>query len=389
MRRVAVIGVGETKYGEHWEKSIRELAVEAGLRALEDAGISSEDLDAIVGGNMSAGSYTGQDHIGALIADFSGIADRHIPAIRVEAACGSGGAAIHVGFNLVASGMYDIVLVGGVEKQTDVGVDMSKEILAGASDREWEAFFGATFPALVAMMAKRYMYEYGDIREQMAMIPVMMHENAMNNPDAHFHRRITVDDVLNSPPIAEPFHLLDVAPVSDGAAAIILAPLDYARKNYDTVVELAGSAVATDYIGMHDRPSLITLAANVHASRKAFRMAGMEVRDLDLLELHDAFSFLPIVTLEDLGLAERGKGASLVEEGILSMDGDLPLSPSGGLKAKGHPVGATGVGQAVEAVWQLRGQAGKRQVPDAEKALIQSIGGTGATIAINLFRREK
>ncbi len=385
MREVAIIGAGETKYGEHWEKSLRDLAVEAGLKALEDAGICAEDIQAIFGGNMSAGSFVGQDHVGALIADFAGLAEHRIPAMRIESACASGAAALHAGFMAVASGLYDIVLVGGVEKMTDLPGDMVTDILAGAADREWEVFLGATFPALAAMMARRYMYEFGMTEEDMAHFPVIAHKHGAMNPDAHFQREITIDTVLNSPMVADPLRLMNCSPVSDGAAALVLAPAEIAKKYTDTPIKISASAFANEYISLHSRDSLIRSVSTIEAGRKAYKMAKKEPKDVDLVEIHDAFSIIAIEAIEDLGFAKKGEGFKLAVEGQLYYDGALPYNPSGGLKAKGHPVGATGVGQVVEIVKQLRNEAGKRQVPNAYVGLAHNVGGTMTSSIVHIL----
>ncbi len=385
MRDVAIIGAGETKYGEHWDKSLRDLAVEAGLKALEDAGICAEDIQAIFGGNMSAGSFVGQDHVGALIADFAGLAEHKIPAMRIESACASGAAALHTGYMAVASGMYDIVLVGGVEKMTDLPGDMVTDILAGAADREWEVFLGATFPSLAAMMARRYMYEYGMTREQMALFPVIAHKHGAMNPDAHFQREITVDDVLNAPMVADPLTLMNCSPVSDGAAAVVLAPAEIAKKYTDSPIKILASTYANEYISLHSRKSLTESLSTIEAGRKAYKMAKKEPKDIDLAEIHDAFSIIAIEGLEGLGFAKKGEAAKLAEEGQLYYDGNLPYNPSGGLKAKGHPVGATGVGQVVEIVKQLRNEAGKRQVENARVGMAHNVGGTMTSSIVHIL----
>ncbi len=385
MRDVAIIGAGETKYGEHWEKSLRDLVVEAGLKAIEDANITAEDIQAIFGGNMSAGSFVGQDHVGALMADFAGLAEHRVPALRIESACASGAAALHAGYMAVASGLYDIVLVGGVEKMTDLQGDMVTDILAGAADREWEVFLGATFPALAAMMTRRYMYEFGMTDEQMALFPVIAHKHGAMNPDAHFQREISVETVLKSPIVAEPLRVMNCSPVSDGAAALVLTSADIARKYTDSPIKISASAFANEYISLHSRESLIKSVSTIEAGQKAYRMAKKEPKDIDLVEIHDAFSIIAIEGLEDLGFAKKGEAWKLAEEGQLYYDGELPYNVSGGLKAKGHPVGATGVGQVVEIVKQLRNEAGKRQVPDAKVGLAHNVGGTMTSSIVHIL----
>lgn len=384
MREVAVIGVGQTPYGEHWTKSLRELAVEAGLKAVEDAGISGKDIQAIFGGNMSANVVVGQDHVAAILADFAGLIDNDLMAIRTEAACGSGGAALHAGYMAVASGLYDIVLVGGVEKMTDVSPEMMTDALASAADREWEVFYGATFPSLGAMIARRHMYEYGTTREQLALIPVQCHENASYNPYAQLRNKITVEDVINAPMVSDPLTLLDCSPMSDGAAAVILAPLEIARKYTDTPIKISASTASTEYVSVHTRSDITTSRANVMAARKAYKMAKKEPKNIKILEVHDAFSIIALIALEDLGFAEKGKGGKFVEDGCIAPNSYVSLNPSGGLKAKGHPVGATGVGQVVEAVLQLRRESKGLQV-DGDVAMTHNVGGASTTVFVHIL----
>ena len=385
MRDVAIIGVGITKFGELWDKSFRNLISEAGTKAILDAGIEGKDIDALYVGSMSPGRFVGQEHIGALVADCSGLDTLHIPATRIEGACASGGMALRQAYISVASGINDIVVAGGVEKMTDVVGGEATNILAMAADQEWEAFFGVTFPGLYAMIARRHMYEYGTTREQMAEVAVKNHENGLLNPNAHFHRKITVEDVLNSPKVADPLTLLDCSPISDGAAALILAPLDEARKYTDKIVKIIGSGQASDSLALHGREDICTLRATVEASRQAYKQAGIEPKDVDVAEVHDCFTIAEILAIEDLGFVKKGEGGKAVEEGMTRLDGEIPVNPSGGLKAKGHPVGATGIAQAAEIVLQLRGEAGKRQVKDAEIGLTHNIGGSGASCVVHIM----
>ena len=381
MRDVAIIGVSQTKFGELWEKSFRDLIVEAGLKAVDDANIEGEDLGAMYVGNMSAGLFVQQEHIASLIADHSGLTP--IPCARVEAACASGGLALRNGIMAVASGYHDIVISAGVEKMTDV-VDPTPAI-ATASDQEWEAQQGVTFPSLYAMMAKRHMYEYGTTREQLAMVSVINHKNGAKNPLAQFPMEISVDAVLNSSIVADPLRLLDCSPVSDGAAAVILCPAEDAKKYTDTPIYVKASAQASGTIALHDRKDLTTIDSTVHASRNAYKMAGIGPKDIDLVEVHDCFSINGLLAVEDLGFVEKGKGGIAIEEGMTELDGKIPVNPSGGLKARGHPLGATGIAQAAEIVWQLRGEAGKRQVDGAQIGMTHNIGGTGGTAAVHIL----
>jgi len=390
MRDVVIVGVGQTKFGEHWTKSLRDLAVEAGLRAIEDAGIYAKDIDAIYGGNMSAGSSIYQDSLGPLIADFTGLAINKIPALRIENGSASGSAALHEGYLAVASGLYDTVLVGGVEKLTDVSSEEITDVLAGAADREWEVFNGATLPALAALMARRYMYEYNAKREQIAMMPVLSHKHGSLNPYAHFRNTIKVEDVLNATMVSEPLTMLDCAPISDGAAALVLTTLENAKKlGKDKIVKISASSVASDYLALHNRESLTRMDSTIFAARKAYRQAKIEPNKINIVELHDAFSIFGLIALEDLGFVEKGKAGMMLEEGIGNLDSKIAINPSGGLKAKGHPVGATGIGQVVEAVLQLRGEAEKRQVNNAEYALTHSVAGSGASSIVHILEVVK
>ncbi|MDD1652206.1 MAG: thiolase domain-containing protein [Methanomicrobiales archaeon] len=385
MRDVAVIGIGCTPFGEHWGASFRDLFIQAGALALEDAGLSGEQIDAMYVGNMSAGRFIEQEHIGALIADYSGMATRHIPATRVEAACASGGLSFRQAVIAVASGMEDVVVAAGVEKMTDVGTGTSVDTLAGAADREWEGFVGATFPGLYAMIATDYMHRYPLTREQLAMVAVKNHFNGARNPIAQFRQEITVETVLKSPLVADPLRLFDCSPITDGAAAVIVAPLERAPEFTDRFVKVRASAQASDTISLHDRADISRLDATVAAGRRALQAAGLSHRDIDLVEVHDCFTIAEICAIEDLGFCRKGDAGRLTEEGVTALDGDLPVNTSGGLKACGHPVGATGIKQICEVVQQLRGEAGKRQVPGAEIGMAHNVGGTGATVAVHIL----
>ena len=384
MRDVAIIGVSQTKFGELWDSSFRDLIAEAGVKAVMDAEVEGDDIEAMYVGNMSSGLFVDQEHIAALISDHMGL--NPIPTTRVEAACASGGLALRQGIMAVASGFHDVVISAGVEKMTDV-VDATPAI-ATASDQEWEAQQGATFPSLYAMIAKRHMYEYGTPREQLAQFSVVNHKNAKNNPNAQFPFEISVDKVINSTMVADPLTLLDCSPVSDGAAAVVMVPAEDAKKYTDTPIYVRASAQASGTIALHNRKDLTTIDSTKVASRKAYEMAGVTTKDIDLAEVHDCFSINGLLAVEDLGFAEKGKGGIAIEEGQTEIDGDFPINPSGGLKARGHPLGATGIAQAAEVVWQLRGDAGKRQVDGAEIGMTHNIGGTGGTAAVHIFGRD-
>jgi len=383
MRRVAIVGIGYTKIGEHWGRSLRDLFVEAALKAMDDAGV--ERVDALYVGNMMSASLQEQEHLGALLAGDIGLSG--IPACKVEAACASGGMSIHQAYLAVASGEYDIVMAAGVEKMTDRLTPEVTLSLAMAEDREYVIFSGATFVGLNALLHRLYMHKYGAEPEDIALVAVNDHENAVNTPYAHFRNRVSVETVLSSPMIADPIHLFECAPISDGAAALILCPLDKARKFTDTPIEIEASTVSTDRLSVHERDDPLTLMAIVRAARKAYEKAKIEPKDIDFVESHDAFTILGVMTLEDLGFARKGEGYLLVREGQIARDGRIPMNTMGGLKARGHPIGATGIYQAVDAVLQLRGEAGKNQLSKAERGLIHSMGGVGGTVVINILRR--
>jgi acetyl-CoA C-acetyltransferase len=385
MRDVAVIGAGCTTFGEKWDTSFRHLFVEAGILALEDAGLAGEQIDALYVGNMSAGRFIEQEHIGALIADYAGLASHHIPATRVEAACASGGLSFRQAVIAVASGMEDIVVAAGVEKMTDVASGISVDALAGAADREWEGFVGATFPGLYAMIATDYMNRYPLTREQLGLVAVKNHFNGARNPIAQYQQEITLDTVLNSSLVADPLRLFDCSPITDGAAAVILAPLERAREFTDCPVRVLASAQASDTITLHDRRDISTLDATVTAGQRAFSMAGLTTVDIDLVEVHDCFTIAEILAIEDLGFCRKGEAGRLTEEGVTALNGDIPVNTSGGLKACGHPVGATGIKQVFEIVQQLRGEAGRRQIDGAEIGMTHNVGGTGASVAVHIL----
>lgn len=385
MRDVAIVGTGMTKFGELWDTSFRDLFVDAGTRALKDAGMKGGEIDGMYVGNMSAGQFIEQEHVASLIADHAGLVPT--PCTRVEAACASGGLALRQAFISVASGINDVVVAGGIEKMTDLLSDQATGTLATASDQEWEAHVGATFPGLYALMARRHMYNFGTTEEQMAKVAVKNHKNGSNNPHAQYQREISVESVLNSPEIATPLNLFDCSPVSDGGAAVIVASAEKAKEYTDKPVFINGSGQASGTLSLHDRESLTEIPAAVEASQTAYEMAGIEPENVDLAEVHDCFTIAEIIATEDLGFCERGEGGRIVEEGETEKDGRIPVNPSGGLKSKGHPVGTTGIAQAVEIVKQLRGEAGKRQVEDPEIGLTHNIGGSGGTAVVHILER--
>jgi acetyl-CoA C-acetyltransferase len=380
MRDVVVIGTGMTKFGELWGQSIKDIFVEAAHKAIEDSGV--DHIDSLYVGCMSPGLFVGQEHLGAVVADYLGV--NPVPATRVESACASGGASFRQAYLEVASGASDIVLAGGVEKMTD-GADVT-EALATAADQEYEVYHGITFPGLYAMIAKAHMHQYGTTREQLAAVAVKNHRNGAKNPNAQFRAEVTAEQVMKSTMVADPLRLLDCSPVSDGAAAVIVASLDVAKRLKKSYAKVIASAQASDTIALHSRESLTTLNAVVHAAQKAYKMASLKPTDLNVIEVHDCFTIAEIVVSEDLGLFEKGKGGEAVTEGLTSVEsGKIPINTSGGLKAKGHPVGATGVAQIIELYEQLTGRAGSRQVKDARRGMAQNMGGSGASCVIHIL----
>jgi acetyl-CoA C-acetyltransferase len=379
MRDVVIIGIGQTPVGEHWEKSLRHLAHDAIMAAMRDAGI--ETADALYVGNMLSGQLTGQEHLGALIADFIGL--RGIEAMKVEAACASGAAALRVGLTAVASGMQDVVLVCGVEKMTDALSDEVTSGLATAADQEYEVSQGISFVGLNALLMRRYMYEYGITKEQFAPFTVNAHRNGVNNPYAMFRSPVSESAYARAGMIADPINLLDSSPVCDGAACVVLAPASKYRAK--AKAQILASAVATDSLAVHDRSDPLTLNAVTISSQKAYAEARLTPADIHLFEAHDAFSIMVALSLEAAGFAPRGRAVDMARAGELAIGGRLPVATMGGLKARGHPVGATGVYQIVEVVEQLTGQAGANQVQGATIGMAQNIGGSGATVVTHIL----
>ncbi len=384
MREVAVIGVGMTKWGELWEKSLRAIFTETALLALDDAGV--DKIDSMYVGSMSSGLFVGQEHIASLLADYLG--QTPVPSARVETACASGGLALRLGFMEVASGMSDVVLVGGVEKMTDVNGYEATYALGTAADQEYEGYHGITFPGLYALIARAHMEKYGTTREQLALVAVKNHSNGAKNPLAQFPFEITVDSVLNSVMVADPLRILDCSPITDGAAALVLCSAEMAKKMKKPVVKIIGTGQATDTIALNQRKDITWLEATFQAAKQAYAMAGKKPEEIDFLEVHDCFTIAEICVIEALGMVEKGKGGQAYEDEITFLEGKIPVNPSGGLKAKGHPVGATGVAQAIEIVKQLRGEAGERQLKDPKVALAQNMGGSGGSTVVHIFERE-
>lgn len=383
MRDVAVVGIGIMKWGELWEKSFRDIFVEAALNALDDAGV--DKIDSLIVGCMTGGLFVGQEHIGALMADYLG--QKNIPAAHVESACASGGLAFRQAMIEVASGVSDIVMASGVEKMTDTSGDGATYALAGAADQEYEVFHGATFPGLYAMMARAYMDKYKITRKQLSAIPVKAHKNGSMNPYAQYPFPITLDAVAGGVKVADPLHILDCSPITDGAAACILTTVENAKKMKKPYVKITGSALATDTIALSQRESLYWLKSSEVAGKKALAMAGRKISDIDVVEVHDCFSIAEALVTEALGFHKPGTGVKAAAAGETALDGKIPVNPSGGLKSKGHPVGATGIGQVVEIVKQLRGDAENgRQIKGSPKiGMTQNMGGSGASAVVHIL----
>nr|KXH71996.1 MAG: acetyl-CoA acetyltransferase [Candidatus Thorarchaeota archaeon SMTZ1-83] len=384
-RRVAIAGVGISKFGELWEQSIRDITLEAGMLCIFDSGIRGGDIDAICIGNMSAGRFTGQEHLGALAADMGGLGN--IPSYSVEAACASGGAAVRQAYMAIRSGEHDAMMVLGMEKMSDVTQTEAMNTMSVASDWEWEGLGGATFPALYALMARRHMYEYGTTEEQLSLVTVKNHANAAHNPYAQFQRPVPLEVVMRSGFIADPIRVLHSSPVSDGAAGLVMCSEEKARELTDTPIFIEASTQASDTLALHDRKSITRMDSVIISSREALKRAGLEMDDIGVIELHDSFTISEIIQMEDIGIAKKGEGGKVVEEGVTQIGGKFPVNTSGGLKARGHPIGATGVAQIVELVYQLRGEAAGRQVEGAERGMAVNIGGTGATSIVHILGR--
>jgi acetyl-CoA C-acetyltransferase len=384
MQEIAIIGVGQTPVAEQWDKSIREVAGDALIAALRDAG--RETVDAIFVGNMLSGILANQENLGTLIADWTGL--RGIEAVKVEAACGSGAAAVRMAMLAVASGAMQCVVAMGVEKMSETPMSETTAALATAADADYEADEGISFVGINALIMRRYLYEYKWQHTDFGPFSINAHANAMHNPFARLHETITQEDYKKAKMVADPINLLDASPTGDGAAALVMVPANTLRGKTNRLVTIVGSAAATDSIAVHDRHDPLWLAAAAESAHRAYQQAGLTPADIDLFELHDAFSIMSALSLEACGFAERGQGPRLGLDGKIFPGGSIPIATQGGLKARGHPVGATGAYQIVEVVQQLRGEAGKNQVADAKIGMAQNIGGSGSNIITHILRKE-
>ncbi len=375
--KILVKGISLTKFGELWDKSLLDLAQEAAVEAINDSGLSVKDIEAVFVANMIYPKLSNQDHLGAVVASQLNIKGA---SFRIEGACASGGLAVHLAIQSILSGTYKNVLVVGAEKMTDVTISEITSALMGAGS-EQERKAGLTFPGLYALMAKAHMQKFGTTRNHLAAVSVKNHYHASLNDKAQFPFEITEEKALNSPEICAPLSLFDASPITDGAGAIVLS-----SENDGVGVFITGSAVATDTVGLSERESLVEIPATKQAARAALKQAGVEISDINIAELHDCFTIAEIMAMEDLGFCKKGEGGKFIAKGITKLGGKLPINTSGGLKACGHPVAATGLKQIVEITQQLRGNAGKRQVKDAKVGLTHNVGGSGATVVVHILQ---
>jgi len=384
---VSIVSAGLSKFGKLEGLYAREIFAQAAKEAFDRCPNldPKKDIQALFVGHMGE-SYEHQGHTGSTMADWAGLL--HIPAIRTEAACASSAAALRAGIFAVLSGLYDVVMVGGVEKMTHRTTPEVTEFLAMASDFPFEQWHGITFPGLFALMATAHMHKYGTTEEQLAMVAVKNHHNGFLNPKAHMQKEVTLEKALSSRVIAWPLKLYDCSLITDGASCLIIAKPEIAKKYTDLPIHIIGSGQASDSIGMYERESLTSLIAAKIAAKQAYEMAEVKPEDVDVAEVHDCFTIAEIIAYEDLGFCKPGEGGQLIERGETKLDGKIPVNTSGGLKSKGHPVGATGTAQAYETYLQLTEQAEKRQVKDAKTGLAHNVGGSGATAAVHIFRRE-
>jgi len=386
MREIAIIGIGQTPVCENWEQSLREIAVDAIFSALQDA--RRETADGLFLGNMLSGLIGSQENLGALVADWAGFHGKE--AFKIEAACASGAAALRLAMMAVGSGEMESAIAVGIEKMTETKGADTTAALATAADADYETIHGLSFVGINALVMQRYMYECGWKHSDFAPFSINAHANATHNPFARIQQTITWNDYQRARMIATPINLLDASPIGDGSAALVIVPINSLKRPAlgRPVVKIIASTAATDTLAIHDRHDLLWLSAAEKSTKRAYAQAGITPNDIDLFELHDAFTIMAALSLEASGFAERGQGLRLGLEGEITISGRIPISTRGGLKARGHPVGATGVYQIAEVVQQLRGEAGSTQIPDARIGMAQNIGGSGATIITHILQSE-
>jgi acetyl-CoA C-acetyltransferase len=381
--KVCVLGAGSTKYGK-LNESIIEIALNASKDAIESAGITPKDIQAGYISNVF-GVADKQVHMAPVIMSNLGIP--HVPGLTIESACGSGSVMLREAYANIAAGFYDCVLALGVEKITHIGTTQSTTLFSYCSDFFYEGGNGASFPGLFASIARVYMTTHKANEEDLAYVAVKNHENGILNPKAHVRKKITVDDVMKSPVVASPLKLYDCCPFSDGASAVILCNEEFAKKSRKPYVEVIGSGRGASPAAVQAREDITTIPSTISAAKQAYKMAGITPKDIDFAEVHDCFTIAEIIDIEDLGFFPKGTAAHAVREGATRRNGEIPINPSGGLKSKGHPIGATGVGQVVEVFEQFTGKAGERTVKNAETALTHNFGATGASAAVHIFRK--
>jgi len=382
VEKVCVIGAGSTKYGK-LDDSITDIAVQASVAAIESAGIKPKEIDAGYISNVF-GIADKQVHLGPVIMSNLGISEK--PSLSIESACGSGSVSFREAFANVAAGFYDAVLVTGVEKVTHTGTEWTTTYFSYCSDFFYEGQAGASFPGLFASMARAYLTEFNATEEDFAKVAVKNHENGLSNPKAHLRKKITVDDVMNSAVVASPLKLYDCCPFSDGASSVILCSEKFAKEHTKDYIQVIGSGRGGSPAALQGRNHLTTIPSTKLAAESAYKMAGLGPKDIDFAEVHDCFTIAEVVDSEDLGFFEKGQGAKAASEGRTKLNSEISINPSGGLKSKGHPIGATGVGQVVEVFDQLTGRAGEREVKDAKIGLTQNFGATGASCAVHIFQ---
>ena len=382
MDKVCVLGAGSTKYGK-LDDSISDITLQASVGAIESAGIESKDIKAGYISNVF-GVADKQVHLGPVVMSNLGISDR--PSLSIESACGSGSVSFREAYANVAAGFYDVVLVTGVEKVTHTGTEWTTTYFSYCSDFFYEGMAGASFPGLFASMARAYIHEFKATEEDFAQVAVKNHDNGLLNPKAHLRKKISVDDVMNSAVVASPLKLYDCCPFSDGASAVILCNEKFAKDHGSNYIEVLGSGRGGSPAALQGREHLTTIPSTKIAAKAAYKMAGITPSDIDFAEVHDCFTIAEVVDSEDLGFFEKGKGIEAVREGKTKLNSEISINPSGGLKSKGHPIGATGVGQVVEVFDQLTGKAGERTVKNAKIGLTQNFGATGASCAVHIFQ---
>lgn len=386
--KVAIVGAYRTKFGELWEHGIRELASESVLKAIDDTNnLNATDIEAVFVGNSSASTFSGQDSVGPLVVDAAGLVP--LPVTKIGGTGAAGAMALRSAFMAVSNGFYGIAVVCGLEKMTDItNPEEMNAALAHSIDQEWEACQGLTTTGAYALMAQRHFSEFGTTKEHLASVAVKNHENGSKNPKAHFRNKISIEQAISAKIAAYPLGIFDCSPISDGAAALVLANSEKANRLTDTPCWIIGSGQASDYVALHDRNSLFSLKASRIAGEQAFQQAKVQREKVNFAEVHDNYTIGEIMAIEDLDFFPQGQGGFATLEGQTTLNAEISINPSGGLKAGGNPLGATGVAQAVEGVIQLRGEAKERQVNNAEIGLLHSVGGSGALAVCHIISRN-